>query len=60
MMTTAERYYHDPVFKQLVDFIYSKIKEGELTATEVREAAMLAAIKYEQWHLHEFKKLPEV
>lgn len=40
----------DPLFKGLVDSLYKMIADLEMTPTEVREAAMLATIKYEQEH----------
>jgi hypothetical protein len=48
MMTAKERYYNDPQFHGLVDLIYASISAGQFTATELRDAAMLAAILYEQ------------
>lgn len=58
-MTVEERYLSDPAFHALVDTIYHAIEAKQYTATEVRQAAMLAAIKYEQVHLRRFGKLPE-
>jgi len=49
-MSKEERYRNDPVFHNLVDQIYHLIKQGEYTPTEIREAAMLAQIKYECEH----------
>jgi len=43
-----ERYRRDPVFAMLVNTIYMMLKKAEFSPTEVREAAMLAQIKYEQ------------
>lgn len=48
MMPAQERYYRDAAFKQLVDVIYSMIYKAEYTPTEIREAAMLAAIMVER------------
>jgi len=50
-VTAEERYIHDPVFRRLVDTIYEGVCEKQYTPTEVRDAAMLAALKYEQTHL---------
>ena len=49
-MTAEERYRNDPVFHRLVDMIYVGIVEKQYTATEVRDAAMLAMLKYESQH----------
>lgn len=43
-----ERYRRDPAFKQLVDMLYMFFKKAEFSPTELREAVMLAQIKYEQ------------
>jgi hypothetical protein len=48
--TAENRYQRDPVFKGLVDVMYSHIDALRLTPTEMREAAMLACIKFEQRH----------
>ena len=57
-MKAEDRYLHDPVFKTLVDFIYRGIEEKQYTPTEVRDAAMLAAIKYEMNHVRHFGVFP--
>lgn len=46
-MSAEDRYRYDPVFSQLVDMIYAGIVDHQFTPTEVRDAAMLAAMKYE-------------
>jgi len=46
MLTPEERYRRDTEFKALVDLIYSWIVRCRYTPTEVREAAMLAAVHY--------------
>jgi len=48
MMTVEERYHRDAEFHQLVDVICAWIEHCQYTPTEVREAAMLAAIHYDQ------------
>lgn len=48
MMKIRERYDNDPTFRQLVNAMYAYIAQGDTTPTEVREAAMLAQIKYEE------------
>lgn len=47
MMTPEERYYHDPMFHRLVDMMHNEIINARYTPSELREAAMLAAIHYE-------------
>ena len=42
------RYEQDPFFHQLVDMLHSQIVEARFTPTEIREAAMLAQIMYEE------------
>jgi hypothetical protein len=50
MMTPEERYGRDPKFHLLVDLLTQQIIECEYTPTELREAAILAAIRYETFH----------
>jgi hypothetical protein len=52
-MTSEERYRNDPIFHRLVDTIYAAIEAKEYTASEVRDAAMLAMIRYESTHLRQ-------
>ena len=47
-MLPEERYQRDPQFHQLVDILTGCIRRAEFTPTELREAVILAAIKYEQ------------
>ena len=47
MMTKEERYKRDPAFARVVDMLYHAITEIPMTPTEIREAAVLASIKYE-------------
>lgn len=47
MLPPDERYYQDPEFRALVDLLYYHIKDAKLTPTEIREAVLLAQIKYE-------------
>jgi hypothetical protein len=42
-----ERYHRDPTFAALVDVMEAAIHRAEYTPTELREAAMLAAVRYE-------------
>ena len=48
MRTPQERYENDTDFHALVQIIYTWIEKCQYTPSEVREAAMLAAILYEQ------------
>ena len=50
-MRAEDRYREDPVFYHLVNTFYAGIVAKQYSATEVREAAMLAFMKYEQTHL---------
>ena len=52
-MTAEDRYFSDPLFHALVDTIHAAIEQKQYTATEVRDAAMLAAIHYEQRHMRD-------
>lgn len=47
MMTKEERYKRDPAFARVVDMLYMALKEIPMTPTEIREAAVMASIKYE-------------
>jgi hypothetical protein len=52
MSLSAEaRYREDPVFATLVDMMYHAICQHDYTPTELREAAHMAAIKYEMNHV---------
>ena len=45
--TPEQRYYNDPMFARVVDTLYGLVVDCQLTPSEIREAAMLACIKYE-------------
>jgi hypothetical protein len=45
-----ERYEYDAQFRQLVDTLTSFIVNCQFSPSELREAAMLAAIRYEMIH----------
>lgn len=49
--SSEERYRNDPAFHRLVDTIYVWICEQHYTPSEVRDAAMLAALKFEYLHM---------
>ena len=46
MTTPRERYYNDPQFHALVNMMTSYIMQADYTPSEMREAALLASIKY--------------
>ncbi len=50
MIPADKRYRDDPQFKMLVDTMYAMIARLDYTPTEIREAAMLAQLKYEMGH----------
>jgi len=45
-MKPRERYFTDPVFKMMVDQMVSHLLQANYTPSEMREAALLASIKY--------------
>ena len=53
MMTSRERFHSDPLFRFLTETIYRIAEQAHhdgntFTPTELREAAMLAAIMFEE------------
>ena len=50
MQTVEERYQTDVEFHTLVDLMYNFIVNAKYTPSELREAALLAATKYEVNH----------
>ena len=50
-MPTRDRYQNDPVFHRLVDMLRHALLDSNFTATEVREAAMLACEMHEYQHV---------
>lgn len=44
------RYLNDPAFHALVSTLQNCIESAQFTPTEIREAAMLAQILYEERH----------
>lgn len=47
MKTPREKYEHDPQYRRLVDTMLALINGAQFTPSEIREAAMYAAILYE-------------
>jgi hypothetical protein len=45
------RYQTDPVFHRLVDVLYNAINTMQLSPSEIRDAAMFAAIMFEERHI---------
>ena len=48
MLTPQQRYLSDPTFNRVVNYFEKLIHEAQLTPSEIREAAMLACIHYEE------------
>ena len=48
MMSPEQRYLVDPWFNKLVDLMEYHIQRAEYTPSEMREAALLACIHFEQ------------
>jgi hypothetical protein len=59
MMTLRERYNNDVQFHQLVDTMTAYIQEAHFTPSEMREAAILASIKYEEMNLRHYAIVEE-
>jgi hypothetical protein len=51
MMTPRERYNSDPQFHSLVTMMLREIEIGHFCPTELRDAAMLAALLHLQMHV---------
>jgi hypothetical protein len=48
MQSIEYRYLHDPMVRALVDSLEQHIHNLQFTPSEIRDCAMLAAIRYEQ------------
>ena len=46
--TAAERYHHDITYRKVVQMMENLMHEAQLTPSEIREAAVLASIHYEE------------
>ena len=51
MKSVSERYETEAQFRTLVDTMYSFIDHAQFSPTEIREAAMLAHILWEERHV---------
>lgn len=49
MKGIRERYQNDPAFRMLVNYLEEFIHKGQYTPTELREAAILAHIRYSEY-----------
>lgn len=54
MSSPRDRYHQDPAFHQLVDVMVSCIMKCEYTPSEMREAAILASIIYEEHRIRKY------
>lgn len=45
-----KKYNSDPVFRTIVDMMYTGIAKMDYTPAELRKAAMYAAVKFEMEH----------
>ena len=52
MKTPRDRYQSDNQFKALVDIMTAYIRNCDFSPSEMREAAMLASIIYEEYRMH--------
>lgn len=52
MKTPREKYYNDPSYSALVDTMVAHIHQCYYTPSEMREAALLASIIYEESKVH--------
>ena len=55
-----ERYDRDPIFRSLVDTMTHFILTAQYTPTELREAALLASIRYDSHQIRQCRKWPEM
>lgn len=49
-MSAEQRLLRDPQYAQLVEVLYQQILNGNYTPTELREAVIIAASKYEMYN----------
>lgn len=53
------RYQTDPVFRCLVDMLEASIHRAQFTPSELRDAAMLASIRYENTQVRHIRFVRE-
>jgi hypothetical protein len=54
MKTAWDRYHSDATYKRVVDTMESLIFSGDLTPAEMREAAVLASINFENKRIRKY------
>lgn len=59
-LSSHDRYLNDPIFRRIVDLLYVSITDYDYTPTELREAAMMAAEKYEYLHVRPMMFGPKI
>lgn len=61
MKTPREKYQHDPNYRVLVDTLCAHIHACNFTPSEIRQAALLACILYEEQKIRTtiFPKFPD-
>lgn len=57
MKTPREKYLNDHMYMSLVNMLTSYIHQAQFTPSELREAAILACIRYEEQKVMDFKVL---
>ena len=50
MLTPNEAYQYDPTFRRVVDLMCAYLSEYQITPSELRQAAILAATMHEARH----------
>ena len=59
-LSAEDRYQTDPEFHRLVQSLYHLIEDARYTPTELRDALILAATKYEMTHLRMSHMMDEI
>lgn len=57
MLSPEARYQRDPMFRTIVDSLELMLADAIMTGTEIREAAILAAIHYEMRRLDKVNRI---
>ena len=60
MSSPRSKYYNDPHYHQLVDVMVNMIVQAQYTPSEMREAAILASIIYQERHTKSWSMPEEV